>query len=133
MTDTKFYATPLTDEFYRVKDTDEPGYECQFARGLEQKLAQMTEERDTWRQRFLETSMKLGRSSVKLALAHDALERIVKWKLPPATYKDWSEVDKGHADIPREIPCTFSFAYGTNGERDYFRKIAREALDGIEP
>jgi len=29
-------------------------------------------------------------------------------------------------------PCSYRFAYGSNGERDFMREIAREALNRIE-
>ena len=43
-----------------------------------------------------------------------ALERVDLWDLPKA------EIDG--------VPCSYGIAYGSNGERDYIRNIAREAL-----
>ena len=46
-----------------------------------------------------------------------ALERIEKWfgEFPPAKLDDVT-------------PCSYGFAFGSNGERDFMRNIAREAL-----
>ena len=48
----------------------------------------------------------------------NALERISKWfgEFPPATSHDGT-------------PCSYGSAFGSNGERDFMRKIAKVALD----
>jgi|688.fasta_scaffold964552_2 hypothetical protein len=48
-----------------------------------------------------------------------ALERVAKWhgEFPP-TGKTW----------PTGEPMSYGAAYGSNGERDYMRALAREAL-----
>jgi hypothetical protein len=50
--------------------------------------------------------------------AEETLQAIVEWKLPPSgkTHEDGS-------------PMSFGYAFGSNGERDYFRNLARSALN----
>lgn len=48
--------------------------------------------------------LKIERENIELKTA---LKRIANWN---------------------ELPWEFGFNYGSNGERDYYRKIAREAL-----
>lgn len=46
----------------------------------------------------------------------EALQKIADWsEFPPAEF--------------RGKPCSYSFAYGSNGERDHMRSIARAALN----
>jgi hypothetical protein len=47
--------------------------------------------------------------------AIEALEQIRDWKLPPAEFKG--------------KPCSFESAWGSNGARDYMRRLACAALD----
>ncbi len=48
------------------------------------------------------------------------LQRIERWHGEfPATGKRWSETG---------APMSYSAAYGSNGERDYMRQVARDAL-----
>lgn len=51
-----------------------------------------------------------------------ALERIERWEMP-ATGKKTAD----------GRPMSYSFCYGSNGERDYVRRVAREALEPAEP
>jgi hypothetical protein len=63
-----------------------------------------------------------------LARAQEALRFIEAWQLPRATYQDFTKVNKGEATEPDIVPCSYGAAYGSNGERDYIRNIARTAL-----
>jgi len=47
-----------------------------------------------------------------------ALEKVVEWKMPE-TEKFWND---------GVTPMSYSAAYGSNGERDYIRQIAQEAI-----
>lgn len=49
----------------------------------------------------------------------EALQKIEEWELPP-TGKFW--------DKEQTEPMSYGAAYGSNGERDYMRQIARTAL-----
>lgn len=48
------------------------------------------------------------------------LQKIVKWELP-ATGKFW--------DKEETQPMSYGACYGSNGERDYFRALARELIN----
>ncbi len=50
-----------------------------------------------------------------------ALTRIAKW------FGEFPGTGKYHAD---GVPMSFSYCYGSNGERDFMRGIAQDALDG---
>lgn len=52
-----------------------------------------------------------------------ALREIVEWKMPE-TGKFWVDGD----GIPTERPMSYSACYGSNGERDYIRNLARTVL-----
>ena len=54
----------------------------------------------------------------------EALQKIEKWELPPSG-EFW--------DNEKRRPMSFGAAFGSNGERDYFRQIARKALNTVEP
>lgn len=49
----------------------------------------------------------------------DALYRIAKWDLP----ETGEFVDK-----EKTVKASYGFLYGSNGERDYMRKIAKDVL-----
>lgn len=51
------------------------------------------------------------------------LQAIVDWQLP-ATGKFWPNHDGTDSDRP----MSYGAAWGSNGERDYFRAMAKEAL-----
>lgn len=53
----------------------------------------------------------------------EALERVVAWDMP-ATGKFWPNEDGTDSDRP----MSYGAAYGSNGERDYIRNVARAAL-----
>jgi hypothetical protein len=54
-----------------------------------------------------------------------ALERIVKWKGEfPETGRFWDEPKNTN-------PMSYAACYGSDGERDYMRKVARDALDFV--
>jgi hypothetical protein len=63
-----------------------------------------------------------------LARAQEALRFIEAWQLPRVTYKDFIKVNKGEATEPDIVPCSYGTAYGSSGERDYMRNVARIAL-----
>lgn len=48
-----------------------------------------------------------------------ALKKIANWELPTTGE---------FVDEERTIPASYGFLYGSNGERDYMRNIAKEAL-----
>lgn len=50
----------------------------------------------------------------------EALKRIVKWEFPP-TGRYWDE--------EKTMPMSYQAAFGSNGERDFMRKIASDALE----
>lgn len=50
-----------------------------------------------------------------------ALQRIEQWSDFPATGRFWDEPANTQ-------PISYGAAYGSNGERDYMRQVAREAL-----
>ncbi len=52
-----------------------------------------------------------------------ALERIERW------FGEFPETGKFWDDEPTR-PMSYSAAYGSNGERDYMRSVARAALSG---
>jgi len=52
-----------------------------------------------------------------------ALQAVVAWELPE-TGKFWPDHDGTDSDRP----MSYGAAYGSNGERDYFRNLARQAL-----
>jgi hypothetical protein len=55
-------------------------------------------------------------------LRGDALERIERWHGEfPATGRYWDEPENTR-------PMSYSACYGSNGERDFMRQVAREAL-----
>lgn len=65
----------------------------------------------------------LNKMQEELARCKAALQRIAKWKGEfPATGKFH---DNGE-------PMSYSYCYGSNGERDFMRNLAAEAL-GLEP
>lgn len=49
-----------------------------------------------------------------------ALRRIANWQLP--------STDE-FVDEEKTIPASYGFLYGSNGERDYMRNIAKNALN----
>lgn len=53
----------------------------------------------------------------RVASLEAALAEVEAWKMPPATNRDGK-------------PSTFAAQYGSNGEREYIRGIARAALRG---
>jgi hypothetical protein len=56
-----------------------------------------------------------------------ALEKIERWHGElPATGRFWDD----SAGEPKERPMSYSAVYGSNGERDYMRAIAAQALTG---
>jgi len=57
-----------------------------------------------------------------------ALQQIAAWKLPMATCEDYTMVNLGKADKPIKLPCSYEMAYGSNGVRDFMRKVASDAL-----
>lgn len=59
-----------------------------------------------------------------------ALQQIANWNLPESTFKDWTEVNRGTAKEPTVVPCSYETAHGSNGARDYIRKLAGDALIG---
>lgn len=61
----------------------------------------------------------------QLANARAALRTIEAWKLPP-TGKFWPNTDGSNTDSDR--PMSYGACYGSNGERDYMRAVARQAL-----
>ena len=52
-----------------------------------------------------------------------ALERIVSWEMPAT--------GKFHGTGPRIKEYSYSYLYGSKGEREVIRKIAQEALNEI--
>ena len=59
-------------------------------------------------------------------LMHAALRRIQTWfGMFPATGQFW--------DKDRKDPMSYAACYGSNGERDYMREVAREALESPIP
>lgn len=52
-----------------------------------------------------------------------ALEEIVAWEMP--------STGKFHGTGPRRKEYTYSYVYGSNGERRFIRQKAQEALDAI--
>lgn len=61
---------------------------------------------------FLRTPKK---PASREAVLEQALRDVANWRLPPAEFKG--------------EPCSFESAYGSNGARDWMRKIARHALE----
>ena len=59
--------------------------------------------------------------SDRVRIMEEALERIVKWhgEFPEVTTEFNGKVEK----------CSYGIAYGSNGERDFMREIARKALE----
>ncbi len=49
-----------------------------------------------------------------------ALTKIVNWELPETGQ---------FVDPEKTCPASYGFLYGSNGEREYMRKIASDALD----
>lgn len=83
-------------------DYAEEVVDVDFAKTLERELAELTVENERHR---------------------DALARIEKWfgEFPP-TGRTW----------PDGAPLSYGAAFGSNGERDYMRQVAAEALTGPE-
>lgn len=52
----------------------------------------------------------------------NALKRVEEWVMP--------ETGKFYDDNGKKIPLSYSYCYGSNGERDYIKNIARNALYG---
>lgn len=51
----------------------------------------------------------------RVSLLEKALEQIVEWQIKPV----WDE----------KLKQPVSYLYGSNGERDHFRKVAEEAIE----
>ena len=64
---------------------------------------------------------QLAAAQVTIKMLRDALERIYEWNSFPPTGYYWED------DIER--PMSYSTAFGNSGERDYMRKVAKNALD----
>lgn len=69
-------------------------------------------------ERWFERYEKLLDKTVDL---RRALRTIAKWEFP-ATGKEWED----------GTPMSYSAAYGSNGERDYMRKVALDALNKFQ-
>lgn len=53
-----------------------------------------------------------------------ALDRIARW------HGEFQETGRYWDEPNNTQPMSYGGAYGSNGERDYMRQVAREALDG---
>ncbi len=60
----------------------------------------------------------LGMKDVRIARLEEALRKIWQWQLPRVPDRDGRLTSYGSA-------------YGSNGERDYIRSVARTALDSM--
>ena len=71
----------------------------------------------------IDTATLVGKSLKRVQLLESALYRIAKWhcEFPPSMRKD----EYGNV-------MTFGEAFGSNGERDFMRNIAQDAIDGKE-
>jgi len=64
-----------------------------------------------------------------LRVAVEALEKIERWHGEfPETGEFWLNDDK----TPSERPISYGSAYGSNGERDFMRSVARQALAALQ-
>jgi hypothetical protein len=91
---------------------------------LESELAAIRREAETnqkWA--FLEWRDRAERAKADNARLREALEKIVEWKDFPETGDTW----------PTGGKVSYFAAYGSNGERDYMRDVARTALTAKEP
>jgi hypothetical protein len=103
--------TPIGED--KDADIDALHRECQ------QHLAEIQQLRDSER-RVLGEASTLAREIERLRAA---LTRIEKWFGEfPETGKFWED------DATR--PMSYGACYGSNGERDFMRQIARDALSG---
>jgi hypothetical protein len=68
--------------------------------------------------RIVEQNSTIATLQVRIALLEKALTFIVNWKLPRVKTED--------GDFSHGV------AYGSNGERDYMRKVAKDALRNAE-
>lgn len=59
----------------------------------------------------------------KLDTAQQALQRIARW------FGEFPETGRKHLD---GSPMSYSWVWGSNGERDYMRTVAQDALDEME-
>lgn len=82
-------------------------------------LAQAAE-KDAWKARYDARELEAHQLSENIIALRRALDRIERWELP-ATGKFW---DKEKTD-----PASYGAIYGSNGERDYIRAVARTAID----
>jgi hypothetical protein len=64
-------------------------------------------------------------AEAKVERLTEALRSIEAWKFPP-TGKFWPNTDGSNTDSERTM--SYGACYGSNGERDYMRSIARAAL-----
>jgi hypothetical protein len=63
----------------------------------------------------------------RLDIAVEALRRIVVWEFP-ATGQYWPNTDGSISDRP----MSYGSLYGSNGERDFMRRLAQAALELVE-
>lgn len=71
------------------------------------------------------TELRLRRRIEKL---ETALRQIAAWQLPQATMQDWYYVNLGVEKVPRQVPCSYGIAYGSQGEQAYIQSLATAAL-----
>lgn len=55
----------------------------------------------------------------KILVAYEALQKVLKWEMP-VTGQFWDKEEKQ--------PMSYAAAYGSNGERDYIKSIAKAAI-----
>jgi hypothetical protein len=61
----------------------------------------------------------------KILFAYEALQKVLKWEMP-VTGQFWDKEEKQ--------PMSYAAAYGSNGERDYIKSIAKAAISKcVEP
>jgi len=64
-----------------------------------------------------------GQAATRIEVLEAALRAVVAWDMPE-TGKYWPNDDGTQSDHP----MSYGAAYGSNGERDYIRALARNAL-----
>lgn len=100
-------------------DMDAPNRDAEHLRGVARAMLRELDDADA-DTRAETAESKASRLEEENGRLREALEIIETWKAFPATGKSW------HDDPAR--PMSYGFCYGSNGERDFMRDVARSAL-----